>query len=66
MKRKQHVVPYGEQWAVKTDGNTRVSSVYETKSKAIDAAREVVENKKTHVIIHYRNGKVQQGRRKIR
>ncbi len=66
MERKQHVVPYGEQWAVKTDGNTRVSSVYGTKSKAINAAHKVVENRKARVIIHYRNGKVQQGRRKIR
>lgn len=66
MERKQHVVPYGEQWAVKTDGNTKVSSVYGNKTKAINAARKVVENKKAHVIIHYRNGKVQQGRQKIR
>ena len=38
---KVHVVPNGEGWAVKKEGNERVSSTHETQKAAIDAAREM-------------------------
>lgn len=39
--RNQHVVPHEGKWAVQSEGSKKVTSVFDTKSKAIDAAREI-------------------------
>lgn len=57
MSRNQHVVPYGGEWAVRTAGNTRVSSVYRNQKDAVIAARKEAHSKSSEVIIHSKSGK---------
>jgi len=54
----QHVVPYGDAWAVRGEGNSRVTSVHETQAQAQTAAREIAINQRSEVVIHRPNGQI--------
>lgn len=59
MKRKnQHVVPYGEKWAVKGEKNEKATKVVDTQGDAIRIARNIAINQKSEVVIHRPNGKI--------
>lgn len=57
-KQSQHVVPYKSKWAVRGEGNSRVTSVHSTQSLAIDEARRIAINNKAEVVIHRPNGTI--------
>lgn len=57
-KQNQHVVPYGNQWAVRGAGNTRATSVQDTQLAAIAIAREIAINRKAEVVIHRPDGTI--------
>jgi hypothetical protein len=56
MARNQHVVPYRGKWAVKGDGNKRVSRIVLTRRTAIEIARRIARNQGSDVVIHGSNG----------
>ncbi len=56
----QHVVPRGNGWAVKGEGNSRATALTNTKREAIDRAREISRNQGTELVIHNRNGQISQ------
>ena len=56
----QHVVPHGNGWAVKGEGNSRATAITNTKREAIDRAREISQNQGTELVIHNRNGQIGQ------
>lgn len=58
-KKSQHVVPYGDGWAVRKSGSDRVTSQHGTKRSAEDAARRIARNQKTELIIHKKDGTIQ-------
>jgi uncharacterized protein YdaT len=58
MTNNQHVVPHQGDWAVRGEGNNRVTSIFETQSKAIDAARDIAINQRSEVVIHGRDGQI--------
>jgi len=58
-KRNQHVVPLGNGWAVKGEGNTRFTAITETKRDATTIARDIAKNNKSELIIHGKDGKIQ-------
>ena len=60
MKKNQHVVPHDDGWAVKGEGNQRVSSIHSTQSQAIEAARQTAINNKSEMLIHGRNGQIRE------
>jgi len=57
-KRNQHVVPHDGKWAVRGEGNQRVTRVTDTQREAIDAARDIAQRQKAEVIIHKRDGTI--------
>jgi len=57
-KKNQHVVPYKNQWAVRGEGNKRVTKVTKTQGQAIDAARGIARKKKGDVVIHRPDGSI--------
>ena len=62
MSRKEHhVVPNSERggWDVKREKALRASGHFETKQQAIDAGREMSRNQKTELVIHTKDGKIQ-------
>lgn len=52
----QHVVPYGEGWAVRREGNTRVTSKHRKQGTAIRKAKTLAKRYNADVIIHRASG----------
>ena len=52
----QHVVPYKEGWAVRREGNKRVTSKHRKQSTAINKAKRIARKYKADVIIHRAGG----------
>ena len=56
MGKNQHVVPYKDRWAVRGEGNEKVTSAHETQAEAIQRAREIAINQRSEVVIHRADG----------
>lgn len=52
----QHVVPYQEGWAVRREGNKRITSKHRKQSTAIRKAKTLAKRYKADVIIHRESG----------
>ena len=52
----QHVVPYQEGWAVRREGNKRITSKHRKQSTAIRKAKTLAKRHKADVIIHRADG----------
>ena len=52
----QHVVPYKEGWAVRREGNKRITSKHRKQSTAINKAKTLARKHKADVIIHLASG----------
>lgn len=57
-KKNQHVVPHGNDWAVKGAGNQKATRVVSTQAKAIELAKEKAKKQKTELVIHRPNGRI--------
>jgi hypothetical protein len=55
----QHVVPAGGRWGIRGEGNSRLTSVHDTKQEAVDAARTIAHNQHTELIVHGASGQIQ-------
>ncbi len=60
MGKNQHVVPHDGDWAIRGEGNERVTSVHDTQREAIDAAREIARNQQSELFIHGRDGRIRE------
>ena len=54
----QHVVPYKGDWAVRREGNKRITSKYRKQSTAIRKAKRLAKKYKADVIIHRPDGTI--------
>ncbi|OZV70969.1 DUF2188 domain-containing protein [Winogradskyella aurantia] len=52
----QHVVPYEDGWAVRREGNQRITSKHRKQTTAIRKAKTIAKRKKADVIIHRASG----------
>ena len=52
----QHVVPYEDGWAVRREGNKRITSKHRKQSTAIRKAKTIAKRKKADIIIHRESG----------
>ena len=52
----QHVVPYKDGWAVRREGNKRLTSKHRKQSTAIRKAKTIAKRHKADVIIHRASG----------
>lgn len=58
MGKNQHVVPHENKWAVRGEGNSRISSEHIKQSSAIKVAIVKAKKEKSEVVIHGRDGKI--------
>lgn len=58
MGKNQHVVPADDQWGVRGEGNTRLTSRHATQGEAEDAAREIARRERSEVVIHRPDGRI--------
>jgi hypothetical protein len=56
----QHVVPYEDDWAVRREGNKRITSKHRKQSTAINKAKTLAKRKKADVIIHRASGGIRE------
>jgi hypothetical protein len=56
--KNQHVVPHGDDWAVRGAGNEKVTSIHQTQADAERAARDIAINQRSEVIIHRPDGRI--------
>lgn len=56
--KNQHVVPHGDGWAVRGEGNSRVTSAHATQAEATAAARQIAVNQGSEVVIHRPDGRI--------
>ena len=56
----QHVVPYQDQWAVRREGNKRITSKHRKQSTAINKAKILAKRYKADVIIHRESGGIRE------
>ncbi|MAZ73666.1 MAG: hypothetical protein CMC70_11035 [Flavobacteriaceae bacterium] len=54
----QHVVPYEGDWAVRREGNKRITSKHLKQATAINKAKTIAKRKKAAVIIHRADGTI--------
>lgn len=54
----QHVVPYEDGWAVRREGNKRITSKHRKQSTAIRKAKSIAKRHKADLIIHRRDGTI--------
>jgi len=54
--KNQHVVPHKNEWAVRGENNSRVTSITNTQAEAINIARQIAQNNKSEVVIHNHQG----------
>lgn len=54
----QHVVPYKDGWAVRGEGNTRITSDHRKQSTAIRKAKQIAKRRKSDVVIHRADGTI--------
>ncbi len=55
-----HVISLGNGWAVKNEGSDKITLITDTKSKAVKIAKDIAINNLSDLIIHGRDGKIQQ------
>ena len=58
----QHVVPHEEGWAVRGEGNERLTATYDYQEDAIKRAKDIAENYHSDVIIHRKDGTIRDRR----
>jgi len=56
----QHVVPYEDGWAVRREGNKRITSKHRKQSTAIKKAKTIAKRRKADVIIHRESGGIRE------
>ncbi len=60
MGKNQHVVKHPEGWAVRGEGNKRVSAVTKTQKDAIEKAKQIAVTQQSELLVHGRNGKIRE------
>ncbi|MEI7342214.1 DUF2188 domain-containing protein [Pectobacterium brasiliense] len=58
MGKNQHVVPHNGEWAVRGEGNEKVTRTFDTQREAIDYGRGVARNQESELVIHRPNGQI--------
>ena len=60
MGKNQHVVPVDGRWGIRGEGNSRLTSIFDTQAAAIARAREIARNQQSELFIHGRDGRIRE------
>jgi hypothetical protein len=60
MARNQHVVPRGQQWAIRGAGNTKDTRRFDTQSEAIAHGRQIARKQGGELVIHGVDGRIRE------
>lgn len=57
-KKNQWVIKHGDKWALKDEGNSKVTKITKTQKEAIAIGKEIAKNQKSELIIQNAEGKI--------
>jgi hypothetical protein len=57
-KKNQWVIKHGDKWAVKGEGNSKVTKIVKTQKEAIKIGKSIAKNQKSELIIQNAEGKI--------
>ncbi|QMW05420.1 DUF2188 domain-containing protein [Spirosoma foliorum] len=57
-KSNVHIVPRGDQWAVKRANGQRATRLVDTQQDAIDVGRNIARHQQVELIIHNQDGQI--------
>jgi hypothetical protein len=57
-KKNQHVVPKGDEWAIRGEGNEKLTKIVDTQAEAIKIARQIAINQQSELVIHRPDGTI--------
>lgn len=60
MGKDQHVVPHSGQWAIRGEGNSRVTKVVPTQREAIEIAKGIAQKNHSESVIHRPDGRIRE------
>lgn len=60
MRKNQWVVPHGDGWAQRGEGNSRVTRTFDTQREAVDAARDTARRERSELFIQGENGRIRE------
>ena len=60
MGKNQHVVPTNGKWGIRGEGNSKLTSTFNTQAEAIAKAREISKNQRSELFIHGQNGQIRE------
>lgn len=58
MGKNQWVVPHNGKWAVRGEGNSRVTSIHRKQETAQNVARNIAKAEKSELIVQGRDGRI--------
>ena len=58
MGKNVHVVPHGDQWATKLEGDPNPLSVHRTQTEAIESAKPWAQLQQSELVIHRPDGTI--------
>lgn len=58
--KNQHVVPNGNEWGVRGEGNDNLTRIAPTQAQAIEIARQIAINQGTELFIHRPDGTIRE------
>lgn len=58
MGKNQWVSPRGKKWAVRGEGNSRATKLYDTQAEAAARARKIAKTQNSERIVQKRNGQI--------
>jgi hypothetical protein len=58
--KNQHVVPHGNEWAIRGEGNSKYTLITDKQSEAIGIARDIAQNQGAELFIHNRQGQIRE------
>lgn len=59
-RKNQHIVPHSKGWAVKSEGSSRASGIFETQREAIARGTEIAKSQQSELFIHNRQGQIRE------
>jgi len=60
MGKNQHVVPHNNGWAVRGEGNSKVTSIHSTQHEAIEQAKSIAQNQQSEMLVHGEDGRIRE------
>ena len=60
MGKNQWVTTRGDKWAVKGEGNSKATGLYDTQKEAIKAGKSIAQNQQSELIIQGRDSKIRE------